>query len=69
MKEHWDFEADRALQVTLAMGGADKAAGYVVVVTDFGTLRLALHKLVSADIASCCIIKLLLLADIVPVRR
>ena len=69
MKEHWDLEADRALQVTLAVGGADKATGYVVVVTDFGTLRLAHQELVSADIAPCCIIKLLLLASIEPVNR
>ena len=58
MQEHWDLEADRALQVTLAVGGEDKAAGYFVVVTDFVTLRLALHELVSVDTAPCCIIKL-----------
>ena len=45
MEELWDLEADRALQVTLAMGGADKAAGYVVVVSNFGTPRLTLYKL------------------------
>ena len=69
VEEQWDLEADWALQVTLAVGGANKAAVYVVSVTDFGTLRLAIHELVSADIAPCCVIKLLLLACIEPVHR
>ena len=42
MEEHWDLEADRALQVTLAVGGADKLARYAVVVSKFRTLSLTL---------------------------
>ena len=62
VEENRDFETDRALQVTLAVGGADKPARDVVVVTDFGSLRLALYKLVTADVASSGIIILLLLS-------
>ena len=39
VKEHWTFEADRALQVTLAVRGADKPARDVVVVMNFFTFR------------------------------
>ena len=62
VEEHWDFEADRALQVTLAVSGADKPARDVVVVTDFGTLCFTLYKLVTADVAPSGIIIFLLLA-------
>ena len=62
MEEHWDLEADRALQVSLAMGGANKPARYVVVFSDFGTPRFTLYELVSADVAPRVIIILLLLA-------
>ena len=62
VEKHWDFETDRALQVALAVGGADKPACDVVVVTDFGDLSFALYKLVTADVAPSSII-ILLLAD------
>ena len=62
VKEHWDFEAYRTLQVTLAVSSADKAACDVAVVTDFETLRLTLNKLVTADVAPSGIIIFLLLA-------
>ena len=62
VEEHQNFEADRALQVTLSVGGADKPFRDVVVITDFGTLLFALYKLVSADVASRGIIIFLLLA-------
>ena len=62
MEKHWDLEADWALQVTLAVGGIDKPARDVVVVTDFGTFRFTLYKLVTADVAPSGIIIFLLLA-------
>ena len=62
MEEYWDFETDRALQVTLTVSCADKPARNVVVVTDFRTLRLTLYKLVMADVAPSDIIIFLLLA-------
>ena len=45
------------------MGGADKQARDVVVVTDFGTLRFTLYKLATADVAPSGIIIFLLLAS------
>ena len=62
MEEHWDLEADRSTQVTLAVGSADKPARDVVVVTDFGALCFILFKLVTADVAPSGIIIFLLLA-------
>ena len=62
VEEHWDFEAYRTLQVTLAVSSSDKPACNVVVVTDFGTLCLTLNELVTADVAPCGIIIFLLLA-------
>ena len=61
VEKHRDFETDRALQVTLALGGADKLASDVVVVTDLGTLRFTFYKLVTADVAPSCSIIFLLL--------
>ena len=62
VEEYWDFETDRALQVTLAVSCADKQTRDVVVVTDFWTLRFTLYKLVTADVSLSCIIIFLLLA-------
>ena len=62
VKKHWDLEAYRALQVTLAVSGADKPARDVVVVTDLGTLRFTLYELVTADVAPSGIIIFLLLS-------
>ena len=69
VEEHWDFEAYRTLQVTLAVSSADKPACNVVVVTDFGTLRLTLNELVTADVAPCGIIIFLLLAGAEAIHR
>ena len=69
VKEHWTLNAYRALQVTLAVGGADKPARDVIVVTDFGTLRFTLYKLVTADVASSGIIIFLLLANTKALHR
>ena len=69
VEEHWDFEADRALQVTLTVGGANKTPRNVVVATDFGTLRLAFYELVTADVAPRCIIIFLLLASTMALHR
>ena len=63
VEKHWYLKAYRALQVTLAVGGADKPASNVVMVTDFGTLRFILYKLVTADVAPSGIIIFFLLAD------
>ena len=63
VEEYWDFEAYLALQVTLALGGDDKPAHDVVVVTDFWTLCLAVYKLVTANVAPSGIIIILLLAS------
>ena len=49
MEEHWDLQADRALQFTLTVGDSDKTDSDVVVVPDFGILRLTVYELVSAD--------------------
>ena len=68
-KKHWDLEADRTLQVTLAVGSVDKPARYVVVISEFGTPRLTLYKLVSADVAPAGIIILLLLAGTQAIHR
>ena len=62
VEEYWDLETDRALQVTLAVRCADKPARDLVVVTDFGTLRFTIYKLVTADVAPSCIIIFLELA-------
>ena len=63
VEEYWNFETDRALQVTLAVSCADKPARDVIVVTEFGAFRFTLFKLVTADVAPSCIIIFLLLAD------
>ena len=62
VEKHWDLETDWALQVTLAVGSADKPARDVVVVTDLGTLRFTFYKLVTAYVAPRGIIIFLLLA-------
>ena len=69
VKTHRDLEAYRAFQVTLAVGGDDKPASDVVVVTDFGTLRFILYKLMTADVASSGIIIFLLLANTMALHR
>ena len=51
------------------MGGADKPASDVVVVTDIGTLRFTLYKFVTADVASSGIVILLLLANTKALHR
>ena len=61
VEKHWDLEADRALQITLTVCGADKRARDVVVVTDFGTLRFPFYELVTADVAPRFIIIFLML--------
>ena len=61
VEEHWDFEACRTLQITPAVSSADKPACDVIVVTDFGTLRFTLNKLVMADVAFSGIIIFILL--------
>ena len=63
LKEHQNLKAYRALQVTLAVGGADKPARDVIVVTNLGTLRFTLYELVTDDVASSGIIIFLLLAN------
>ena len=60
--EHWDFKAYWKLQIKLAVSSVDKPACDVVEITDLGTLRLTLNKLVTADVAPSDIIILLLLA-------
>ena len=62
MEEYWDFETDRALQVTLPVSCPDKPTRDVVVVTGFGTLRFIIYKLLTADVAPRCIIIFFLLA-------
>ena len=69
VEEHWDFKADRALQVTLTVGVADQPPRDVVVITDFGTLRLAFYELVTADVAPSGIIIFLLLAGTKALHR
>ena len=69
MEEHRNFEADRALQVTLTVGGADKPPRDMVVIKDFGTFRLAFYELVTADVASRGIIIFLLLAGTEALHR
>ena len=71
VEKHWDLEADRALQVTLAMGSANKPAGArdMVVVSDFRTLRFPLYELVTADVAPSGIIIFLLLAGTQALHR
>ena len=69
VEEYWDLETDRALQVTLALSGADNPARYVVVVTFFRTLCFTLYKLVTADVAPSCIIIFLLLANTEALHR
>ena len=69
VQEHLDFEAYQTLQVTLTLSSDDKPACNVVVVTDFGTLRLTFNKLVTADVAKCGIIILLLLAGAKALHR
>ena len=62
VEKHWDLEADRALQITLAVGSTNKPARYMVVMSNFRTLRFPLYELVTADVAPSCIIIFLLLA-------
>ena len=69
VEEHWDFEAYWALQVTLAVDSGDKPARYLVVVSDYGTARLTLYELVSADVAPGGIIILHLLLGTQTIHR
>ena len=69
VEDHWDFTAHRALQVTLPMGGAYKRPHDVVVITDFGTLRLALYELVMAEVPPSGIIIFVLLAGTEALNR
>ena len=69
VEEHWGLKVDQALQVTLAVGGADKPAPDVVVVSDFGALSLTFYKLVSADVALRGIIILLFLVSTQAIHR
>ena len=69
MEEHWDFEADRALQVILAVGGADKIPRSVVLITDFGILRIAFYEQETTDVALSGSIKFSLLAGTEALHR
>ena len=69
LKKHWDLEADRALQVTLAVGSADKPASHLVVVTDFGTFCFSLYELVTANVEPSGIMIFLLLAGTEALHR
>ena len=69
VEEHRDLKPDQALQITLAVGGADKPASYVIVVTDFGTLCFAINELLTADVAQHGIIILLLLVSTQALHR
>ena len=69
VEKHWDLKADRALQVTLAVGDADKPACDVVVVSDFGALCLTFYKLVSVNVAPRGITILLVLAGTQAIHR
>ena len=69
VKEYLDLETDRALKVTLAVSSADKPACDVVVITDFGTLRFTLYKLLTADLVLSCIIIFILLASTKALHR
>ena len=69
VEEHRDFEAYWTLQVTLAVGSADKPARNVVVVSDFGALSLTFYKLVSANVSPRGIIIFLLLASTQAIHR
>ena len=51
VEEYRNLEADRALQVTLMVHGADEVSHDVVVITDFGALRLAPLEIVAAYVA------------------
>ena len=46
----------------MAVSSADKSTSNVIVVTDFGTFRFTLYKLVTANVAPSCIIIFFLLA-------
>ena len=69
VEKYWDLEDDRALQVTLAVGSANKPARDMVVVSDFWTLRFSLFELVTADVAPSNIIIFLLLAGTQALHR
>ena len=69
VEEHWNLEDDRALQVTLALCGADEPARDMVVVSDFKTLRFTFYELVTADVAPSGIIVFLLLAGTEALHR
>ena len=69
VEENWNFEADRALQVTLAVGGIDKPACNAVVVTDLRTLRFTLYELMTADVTPSKMIIFFLLAGIETLYR
>ena len=69
MEEHWDFDADPALQIALAVGSADQPARDVLVVMDFGALGLALYDLVTANVAAGRIIIFVLLASTQALHR
>ena len=69
VEKYWDLETDWVLQVTLAVGCADKPACDVVMATDFGTLRFTFNKLVTADVALSCIIIFIFLAGTKALHR
>ena len=56
VEEEWDAATDRALQVALAVSGADNESSDVVVVTDFRPPRIVHLERVAADIALRCLV-------------
>ena len=69
VEDHWNFNTDQALQVTSVVGGADKPACNVVMVTEFGATSITFFKLVSADVSPRGIIIFLLLASTKAIHR
>ena len=51
LEEHRDFKANWALQVTLAVCGAEEVPRDVVVVTDLRPLQVVFLEMVAADVA------------------
>ena len=63
VQEAWNYNAEWALQVTLAVGGVYKPARNVIVISDFGAFSLTFYTHVSVDVAPRDIIIFFLLAS------
>ena len=69
VEEDRDSETDRALQVALAVSGADEESSNVIMVSDLRLLRIVLLERVAADVTLRCVLVFLLLLSAYSIHR